>query len=103
MKRNFFVSILQFALGAIQAILCLRFMFKIFSPVAESFLAQWLYLLSDPLIYPFDAAFPSSYISGMFFIEKATFIALIIYTLVGILVINFVNNLIYESQRKRSK
>lgn len=71
-----------FVIGLIQILILLRFTFLVLGARATEF-TRTLYAFSEPFVAPFQGIFPSPQAEGSVF-EAASLVALLVYSLVGI-------------------
>ncbi len=89
--RNFFVDLTQFVFTLFEALLGLRFIFKLFAANTTAPFVRWLYETSDVLISPFRGIFQSPVIEGRFVFDVTALVAIIIYGLIASLIIYLFN------------
>ncbi|SES97153.1 YGGT family protein [Salinibacillus kushneri] len=87
--RRLLTILLQFAISIMQVLLGLRIVFKMVT-ASEGVFVQWVYSLSDPLVFPFSRYFPDTMLSAMFYLDLAAIIAIILYTMVGYFLLSMV-------------
>jgi YggT family protein len=85
MRRSVPAAIISFIVGVIQLILILRFLFQLFHANEAAAFTQLIFGLSQPLLLPFAAIFPNIEFSNGFVVELSTIVAIIVYSVVGIL------------------
>ena len=81
-------------LGALEILLGLRFFLRLTGANTENQFAQFIYNLSDPFVAPFATLFISpTRADGPFIFDVNTLTAMVIYGLLGLLAVAFVNYL----------
>lgn len=65
--------------GAIELILGVRILLKLFSANPNAAFTGWMYNLSEPLVKPFNNIFPSPVLGGQFVLDIPALFALFIY------------------------
>ncbi len=82
-------------LGILEAVLALRFLFKLIGVNEANTFASFLYGLTNLFVLPFQSLIGAPSTAGMTF-EFTTLIAMIIYALIGWVVVKLVNVLFYR-------
>jgi len=72
----------NFVFGLIAIFLSLRFFFKLSSANPGTWIVQFVYSVSDVLMYPFQYIFPTRQVDGSIF-EWSVFAALILYSILS--------------------
>ena len=82
-------QLLSLVFTIVTLLLLCRFLLKFFG-ITSSLFAQWIYMLSAPLVFPFDNLLPIlSY--GMYHIEVTTLVAILVYGIARMLLGKFLN------------
>jgi YggT family protein len=74
--------------GAIELILGVRILLKLFAANPNAAFTGWMYSLSEPLIKPFINIFPSPVFGGKFVLDLPALFALFIYVAVIYLILS---------------
>jgi hypothetical protein len=82
-------------LGILEAILALRFLFKLIGVNEANTFASFLYGLTNLFVLPFQSLIGAPSTAGMTF-EISTLLAMIIYALIGWVIVKLVNVLFYR-------
>jgi uncharacterized protein YggT (Ycf19 family) len=89
--RYIAVSILNLFVGAVEAILGLRFLLKLFGANDASGFVSWVYEMSSGLLDPFRGIFPSQVFENQYILEFSTLFAMLVYAIVALLLIALIN------------
>lgn len=89
--RNIALSLVNLFTGLVGVFLALRFVLKLFGANAANGFVEWIYDTSSVLLAPFRGIFPTEVIDRQYVLEFNTLFALVIYALIGMLLIMFVN------------
>lgn len=76
---RFFKMIINIIAGAVELILGVRILLKLFAANPNAAFTEWIYNLSEPLIKPFIAIFPSPVFGGQYVLDIPAIFALFIY------------------------
>ena len=86
-RRNFTLKrIIYYILGVLEALLAMRFVFKLLGANPGSNFVSYIYTISESLLVPFNAIFRSSVTTGIetkAVLEPSTIIAMIVYALIA--------------------
>lgn len=86
-RRNFTVKrIIYYVLGVIEALLAIRFVFRLLGANPSSSFVSFIYTISQGLLVPFNAIFRSSVTNGIetkAVLEPSTMIAMVVYALIA--------------------
>jgi uncharacterized protein YggT (Ycf19 family) len=88
--QSIMIYLINVIIGIAQTIIGLRIILKLFGASAGAPFVRWLYETSQPLLHPFVGMFPSPVLDGNFVIEFSALFALIIYSLVGYFLTQFI-------------
>ncbi len=80
--HGFFYNLTNLLLLIIEALIGLRFIFKLFAANSSAEFVTWVYQTSDVLVSPFRGIFQTQVINGKFVFDITALIALIIYGLI---------------------
>ena len=75
-------QIVWYIVGLIEVILAFRFVLKLFGANPEAGFSSFIYIITQPLAYPFLTVFRISRIEGSIF-EWTTILAMFVYWLIG--------------------
>ncbi len=85
------VNLLNVFVGAVQAILGLRFVLRLFGANAENGFVSWVYEMSAVLLEPFRGIFPTATVfENQFVLEFSTLFAMLMYALLGLLLVSLI-------------
>jgi uncharacterized protein YggT (Ycf19 family) len=79
-------DLVNFIVGLVVVLLSVRFVLKLLSASTASAFVAWVYDTTQPLLQPFEFAFPTSAVRGGYIIEFTTLFALFAYVFGGYLV-----------------
>ncbi len=82
--------VVNIAIGIIELLLALRFLFRLFGASSASSFISWLYSVTNFFLQPFAYILPNIG-SGRFVFELSTVAALVIYGLIGWLLTKWLN------------
>lgn len=82
-----FVGLTNLVFGIIEALLALRFIFKLFAANSQAPFVDWLYTTTDSINSPFREIFHSAVIDGQFVFDVTTLVSMILYGLFFSLII----------------
>lgn len=91
--RELAVNLLNFFIGAVEVILGLRFLLKLFGANASNGFVSWVYEMSGVLLDPFRGIFPSKVFENQYVLEFSTLFAMMVYALLGLLVVWLINSI----------
>ena len=80
-------NLLNFFLGAVEAILGLRFILKLFGASAGNAFVSWVYEMSDVLLEPFRGIFSNRVFENRYVFEFSTLFAMLMYAIIGLLLL----------------
>lgn len=86
-------NLLNFFIGAVEAILGLRFLLKLFGANASNGFVDWIYEMSSVLLEPFRGIFPSRVFDNQNVLEFNTLFAMLIYAVIGLFLIWVISTL----------
>ena len=81
------VNLLNVFLGAVEAILGLRFVLKLFGANASNGFVDWVYEMSDVLMEPFRGIFSARVFENKYVLEFSTLFAMLMYAIAGLLLV----------------
>jgi len=84
-------DLLSFVMAVVEILLTMRFILKILGANAESQFVNWVYVNTQPLLQPFQFAFPTPSIKGGFVLEFTTLFALFAYAFMGYILQQLLN------------
>lgn len=84
--RDLAVNLLNVFVAAVEIILGLRFVLKLFGANGESGFVNWVYEMSGALLEPFRGVFPTKVFENQYVLEFSTLFAMLVYALGGLLV-----------------
>ena len=105
--RDLAVNLLNVFVGAVEIILGLRFVLKLFGASGSSGFVNWVYEMSGALLEPFRGVFPSKVFENQYVLEFSTLFAMLVYALLGLLVTWLISALtpdepvVVETRRRR--
>lgn len=82
-------SLVQFSVGALELLLGLRFILRLFSANQSAPFVTWIYSSSQIFLSPFKDIFPTTVLDQNFVIEFTTIFAIIVYAVASYLVCQF--------------
>jgi uncharacterized protein YggT (Ycf19 family) len=85
--RTIAVTLLNLFIAAVEAILGLRFILKLFGANGGNNFVGWIYEMSDGLLDPFRGIFPTKVFDNQYVLEFNTLFAMLMYALLGLLVV----------------
>ncbi|PIT89195.1 MAG: hypothetical protein COU27_01695 [Candidatus Levybacteria bacterium CG10_big_fil_rev_8_21_14_0_10_36_7] len=97
------VYIVDAVFSVIGVLLGLRVVLRLLGANSSAPFVGWVYETTQPLLTPFQGIFPLSRIDGGFTIEFSAIFALIIYSLVGYVILQAIDELVYLSRRRENK
>lgn len=84
--RHIATSLLNLFIGAVEIILGLRFLLKLFGANDTGFV-NWVYEMSSPLLDPFRGIFPTKVFENNYVLEFSTLFAMIVYALIALIIV----------------
>lgn len=85
--KDITLGILNFFLAAVEVLLGLRFVFKLFGANSDNGFVDWVYEMSGALLEPFRGVFPTEVFENQYVLELSTIFAMVIYGLIGMAII----------------
>ena len=79
-------NLLNVFVGAVESLLGLRFMLKIFGANSSNGFVDWVYEMSGVLLDPFRGIFPVKVFVNQYVLEFSTLFAMLVYALIGLFV-----------------
>lgn len=86
-------NLINLFVGAVMAILGLRFALRLFGANEAATFTSWVYETSAVLLEPFRGIFPTQTFENNVVLELTTILAMIVYAIVGMLLSSAVNTL----------
>jgi uncharacterized protein YggT (Ycf19 family) len=83
--------IIQYVVGVVSGLLLVRFLLALFGANAENVFVNFIYSVTDPLVSLFKGLFELEASSGVARFEVETLIATIVYILLGLAAIRFLD------------
>ncbi|MDZ7744662.1 MAG: YggT family protein [Candidatus Saccharibacteria bacterium] len=80
-------NLVNFFVGAVQAILGVRFLLRLFGANEANGFVDWVYEMSAVLLQPFRGVFPTQVFDNQYVLEFSTLFAMLVYALVGMFVL----------------
>ncbi len=98
-------NLINLFVGAVMAVLGLRFVLRLFGANEAATFTSWVYETSAVLLEPFRGIFPTQTFDNNVVLELTTIFAMIVYALVGMLLVAAVSALspAAEPTSKKSK
>jgi hypothetical protein len=84
--RETTISLLNVFIGAVEGILGLRFLLKLFGANSGNNFVSWIYSMSDGLLDPFRGIFPARVLENRYVLEFTTLFAMLMYGLIALLI-----------------
>jgi uncharacterized protein YggT (Ycf19 family) len=97
------VSLVNLITSLVEFLLSLRIILKLFSASTVAPFVRWVYETTSPLLTPFQGMFPSPELSGGFELEFSAIFALMVYAFVGYLIVEALDTLRYQAERRTTK
>ena len=85
------VNLLNLFVGAVELVLGLRFVLKLFGANASNGFVSWVYEMSDVLLSPFRGIFPAEVFENRYVLEFTTLFAMLMYAVLGLLITALIN------------
>lgn len=85
------ISLLNFFIGLVEAILGLRFALKLFGANSGNGFVSWVYEMSDVLLEPFRGIFSAKVFENRYVLEFSTLFAMLMYALIALIIIALIN------------
>lgn len=79
------INLLNVFFVAVESILGLRFVLKLFGANANNDFVNWIYEMSGVLLDPFRGVFPARVFDNQYVLEFSTLFAMLIYAIIGLL------------------
>ena len=98
---NLIKKLLNLYLAIVEGILGLRFLLKLFGANANTGFVAWVYEMSDSLLEPFRAIFPTRVYENKYVLEFSTLFAMLIYALLVMLLVYIVDLLASAATSKK--
>lgn len=98
----FLINLTNIVIDVVVTFLGLRFLLKFFGASATAPFVQWIYNTTNSLLWPFRGIFPTE-IEGGFIIEFSTLFAIIAYILVGYLITEILESLMFRVSQRTSR
>lgn len=89
--REIATSLVNLFIGAVMAILGLRFLLRLLGANADNGFVSWIYEMSGVLLAPFRGIFPTTVFENRFVLDFTTLFAMLIYAVFGLLIIALIN------------
>lgn len=89
--RYIATSLLNIFVGAVEAILGLRFILKLFGANENAGFVSWVYEMSSGLLDPFRGIFTTRVFENRYVLEFSTLFAMLIYALIALLIIAIID------------
>jgi hypothetical protein len=86
-------AIIEVIFDGIAILLGLRVVFRFFGANSGTPFISWLYDTTGQLIAPFAGIFPNPRIEGIFLVDISAIVALVVYSVIGYVVLNFLADL----------
>ncbi len=80
-------NLVNIFVGAVETILGLRFILRLFGANPDNGFVSWVYEMSGTLLEPFRGVFPTKVFENDIVIDFTTLFAMLVYALVGMLVV----------------
>jgi len=87
---SMFARVVYFIMNILEIILVLRFVFRALGADAAAGFVQFIYALTDPLAAPFRGIIASTAANGAGIIEWSSLMAMIVYALAAVLLVQLV-------------
>lgn len=84
----------------VESMIALRILLKLFAANTSAPFVQWVYQMTQSLIYPFLGIFPSPVLEGGFIIEFSSLFALVVYGVIAYLISELIQELVYRSSSR---
>lgn len=94
-------NLVNIFIGAVETILGLRFLLRLFSANTSNGFVSWVYEMSNSLLEPFRGIFPTRIFENSIVIDFTTLFAMLIYALIGMLAIWIITILTPRTTVKR--
>jgi uncharacterized protein YggT (Ycf19 family) len=95
--KDIAVNLLNVFLVAVEAILGLRFVLRLFGANANNDFVNWVYEMSGVLLEPFRGIFSSRVFENQYVLEFSTLFAMLVYAIVGMLLMWLIDALTPEA------
>jgi uncharacterized protein YggT (Ycf19 family) len=93
-------TVIEIIFDVIAILLAVRILLRFFGANSSNMLVAWLYDTTGQLTAPFAGIFPNAHVSGFFVVDIAAIIALIVYSFIGYVLLNFVSDMRYKASER---
>ena len=76
-------DLLTFVMGVVELLLAVRFILKLLGANPSAEFVSWIYEMTQPLLQPFQFAFPTPSVKGGFVLEFTTLFAIFGFAFIG--------------------
>lgn len=94
------LGFINFIFGLIAVLLGLRFLLKLFSANPSASFVEWIYDMSQPLLNPFQGAFPAPRLEDGIIVEFTTLFALLVYGLIAFILAEVIAQITQASGKR---
>jgi uncharacterized protein YggT (Ycf19 family) len=91
--REITLNLVNLFVGAVLAILGIRFLLRLFGANEANTFVSWVYEMSGALLTPFRGIFPTQVFENQYVLEFSTLFAMLVYGLLGLLIVWLVSAL----------